>query len=60
MTLKSNLMSETLNPGVSMDGELFFQLPDEVAQGTEPVYIVISLGDEEMFCPLLEAEEAEE
>lgn len=43
-----------------MDGELFFQLPDEVAQGTEPVYIVISLGDEEMFCPLLEAEEAEE
>lgn len=60
LTLKSNLMSETLNPGVSMDGELFFQLPDEVAQGTEPVYIVISLGDEEMFCPLLEAEEAEE
>ncbi len=60
LTLKSNLMSETLNPGVSMDGELFFQLPDEVAQGTEPVYIVISLGDEEIFCPLLEAEEAEE
>ncbi len=60
LILKSNLVSETLNPGVSMDGELFFQLPDEVAQGTEQVYIVISLEDEEIFCPLLEAEEAEE
>lgn len=57
--LDSSLFSEDLNPGDSKDGEVFFQLPNEVAQGTEPVYIVISLGDQEIFCPLTEAEEAE-
>ncbi len=34
----------TLEPGESKDGRLIFQLPDEVLQSTDSLYVVVSLG----------------
>lgn len=41
-----------LAPGESREGELFFEVPEEVLQGEEPVYIAVSLGNRHVFYPL--------
>lgn len=37
------LSSTSLEPGESKDGEIIFQVPDEVALGDEPLYVEVSL-----------------
>ncbi len=46
------LSNTSLEPGESRDGELIFQIPTELAQGTEPLCIVVSLDNRSVFYPL--------
>lgn len=43
------LSSTSLEPGESKDGELLFQIPNEKAQGSEPLYVVVSLGNRSVY-----------
>lgn len=38
------LNSTSLEPGESKEGEVIFEVPDEVVQGTEPYYVRLSMG----------------
>ena len=46
------LNSTSLEAGESKDGEIIFEVPDEVALGTEPLYIAVSLGKQIFYYPL--------
>lgn len=46
------LNGTSLDVGESKEGELIFEVPDEVAKGSEPIYIAVSLGDQIVYYPL--------
>lgn len=52
MTYSPCLNNTSLEPGESKDGELFFEIPDELAQGEAPLYIAVSLGNRMVYYPL--------
>ncbi len=52
ITLDSCLVDTFLDPGESKEGELVFQLPEEIAENAESLYIMISQGYQMVFCPL--------
>lgn len=52
MNYKKCLGNTTLEPGESKDGELIFEVPEEVAQGEAPLFIAVSLGNRMVYYPL--------
>lgn len=48
ITDKNCLNTASLEPGESKKGVLIFEIPDEVAQGTEPLYVLVSLGTQKV------------
>lgn len=52
MSYSKCLNNTTLEPGESKDGELFFEIPEEVAQGEAPLYIAVSVGNRMVYYPL--------
>lgn len=52
MTYGKCLNGASLEVGESKDGELFFEVPADVASSGEPLYIAVSLGDQIVYYPL--------
>lgn len=52
VTNSNCLNSTSLEAGESKDGEIIFEVPDEMALGTEPLYIAVSLGKQIFYYPL--------
>lgn len=46
------LNNTTLDVGETKEGELIFQIPESLAQGGEPLYVAVSLGDHVVYYPL--------
>ena len=46
------LNNTTLDPNVSKDGDLIFEIPDELAQSGETLYLAVSLGNQTVYYPL--------
>ena len=46
------LNTTTLDPGESKDGDLIFEIPDELAQSGETLYLAVSLGNQMVYYPL--------
>ena len=52
ITYSACLNNTTLEPGESEDGDLLFEIPDELAQSGEPLYIAVSLDKQIVYYPL--------
>lgn len=52
ITYNKCLNNSSLEPGESKDGELLFEIPDEMAQSGEALYIAVSLGNRKAYYPL--------
>lgn len=52
ITYNKCLNGTSLDVGESKEGELIFEVPDEVAKGSEPIYIAVSLGEQTVYYPL--------
>lgn len=52
MTYSKCLNGTSLEVGESKDGELFFEVPSEVINSGEPLFIAVSLGNQIVYYPL--------
>lgn len=52
MGYSGDLNSTSLEPGESKDGDLIFEIPEELALGEAPLYIAVSLGNRRVYYPL--------
>lgn len=49
LSFNSCLNGTSLEPGETEEGEVIFEVPDEMLNGTEPVYMMASLGRQNVF-----------
>ena len=52
MTYGKCLNGTSLEVGESKEGELFFEVPSDVVDSGEPLFIAVSLGDQIVYYPL--------